>query len=265
MAANRKKPHGRRRMHLESAILASFLAALVEGVEALTVILAVGSARGWRGALLGCTAGLAGLSILLAIFGRALEGLPVGLTRTIVGALLVLFGLRWLRKAILRAAGVVALRDEAQAYQSELHRLRGGVTPKRWDALAIVAAFQVTMLEGGEVIFIVLANSVGGGGLLKASIAGATAAIVVVVAAGIVLHRPLARAPENQLKFVVGAILSGAGSFWFGEGIGLVWPGDDWSLLLLAAGYFVVAALAVLACKRARRSPSKYNAMSRAI
>ncbi len=236
--------------HAGPSILASFLASMVECVEALTVILAVGSVRGWRGALGGSATALAVLLALVAVLGRALMNIPLDIVQIVVGALLLLFGLRWLRKAILRSAGLIPLHDEQAAFAKNTEAMRrfGGV--RGWDKVAFAACFQITMLEGTEVVFIVIAVGAGGTGLLLPAGLGALAALLVVIALGIALHRPLASVPENTLKFFVGVLLSAFGTFWFGEGIGLRWPGADWAIAGLIAAFLAVALLTVPLCRR---------------
>lgn len=239
--------------------IAAFLASLVEFVEALTVVLAVGSVRGWRGALTGSAVALAVLLALIAVLGTALTRVPLDLLQGVVGTLLLLFGLRWLRKAILRAGGVIPLHDETAlfAQQTEsMRRLGGG---GRWDGVAFATAFQITMLEGTEVVFIVLAIGAGGTGLRLPASLGALAALLAVIALGLALHRPLARVPENALKFTVGVLLSAFGTFWVGESLGLAWPGGDWSILALVIG-FLMAALAAVPLCRARAGRVVLNA-----
>ncbi len=225
-------------IHVWSTIASAFLASSVEAVEALTVVLAVGVVRGWRSALLGTAAALGLLAVLVAVFGLALRSVPVALLRLVVGTLLLLFGLRWLRKAMLRAAGVVALHDEVAIYDSEVRALRAGpmhlLSHTRWDLIAIATAFKAVTLEGVEVIVIVIALGAVQGLLVAASL-GAVAACLLVVAAGLLLHRPLARVPENSLKFAVGIVMTAFGLFWFGEGIGSRWPSDDGAVLALMA------------------------------
>jgi uncharacterized membrane protein len=240
--------------HAIPSLTAAFLASLVEFVEALTVVLAVGTVRGWRPALFGTGLALATLALLVLALGPALARIPLGYVQLGVGILLLLFGLRWLRKAVLRAAGVIALHDEEAAYTGEAAQLRsfGAVRDPRWDAVAITTSFKIVMLEGIEVVFIVIAVGAAGGFLVPA-VAGATAALVVVVGLGLVLHRPLAKVPENALKFAVGVLLAAFGTFWLGEGIGVDWPGADWSLLGLIA-WFLLVALAAVRLSRARRS-----------
>lgn len=222
-------------MHEVSAALAAFLASFVEFVEALTIVLAVGAVRGWRPAMAGTAAGIVLLIALVAVLGPLLALIPIDAVRLAVGGLLLLFGMRWLRKAILRAAGHIALHDETAAFARESAHLRSGagvqVVGLDWPAAA--AAFQAVVLEGVEVVFIVIGVGAANGLLLPASI-GATIAGLMVVALGLLLHRPLARIPENALKFVVGTMISAFGIFWLGKGMGFSWPGDDFSLPLLA-------------------------------
>ncbi|MFK0642925.1 TMEM165/GDT1 family protein [Ochrobactrum sp. BD22] len=241
--------------HAWPAAIAAFLASLVEFVEALTIVLAVGTVRGWKGALIGTAAALALLLAIVVILGPALTRIPLEDVQIVVGGLVLLFGMRWLRKAILRSAGVIPLHDEQLAYQKETASLqRAGRTGGGWDKIAIATSFKITMLEGIEVVFIVIAVGAGGVGLLVPASAGALAALLVVVALGIIVHRPLARIPENALKFVVGILLSAFGTFWLGEGIGLGWPGEDWALLGLTLGFLLSAIIGVFLCRASVRS-----------
>jgi len=232
------------------SMLAAFLASLVEFVEALTVVLAVGTIRGWGGALGGSGLAVAVLLVIIAALGPALTRIPLDIVQLAVGALLLLFGMRWLRKAILRSAGVIALHDEEATYAKEAEALRqaGGIG-RGWDKIAFATAFKITMLEGIEVVFIVVAIGAGGVGLFVPASLGALAALLVVVALGLAVHRPLASIPENTLKFVVGVLLAAFGTFWVGEGIGVAWPGADWSILGLVAGFFVVAMFTIPLCR----------------
>jgi Ca2+/H+ antiporter, TMEM165/GDT1 family len=163
----------------------------------------------------------------------------------VVGALLLLFGLRWLRKAMLRAAGIIPLHDEAAAYAKETVELnRFGSAVSAFDGIAVATSFKIVMLEGIEVVFIVIAIGAGGELLMPAA-AGAALALLVVIALGFLLLRPVATVPENALKFIVGVLLTAFGTFWLGEGIGAAWPGEDWSLLALVAGFCVTAVTGV--------------------
>ena len=229
------------------AVSAAFLGSLVEAVEALTIVLAVATVRGWRPAGLGAVAGLATLAIIVIALGPLLGLVPIHALQLVIGVLLLLFGMRWLRKAILRAAGVIPLHDEAAAFAAGTAELREHRS--RLDWLAGLASFKAVLLEGLEVVFIVIAVGAGHGLLLPAS-AGALAACGLVAIAGLVLHRPLARVPENALKFTVGVMLSAFGVFWTGEGLGVAWPGADLAIVGFVALFLIVAALAVVALKR---------------
>ena len=233
------------------SVLASFMASLVEFVEALTIVLAVGVVRGWRSALLGAAAAGALLVALVLALGHTLSGVPLPVLQLVVGVLLLMFGLRWLRKAVLRAAGVLPLHDEAEAFAKELQAMRrqGGRGRDAIDKIAFLTTFKTVMLEGIEVVFIVIALGAGGRLLVPAAM-GAGLALLSVIALGLLLHRPLSNVPENTLKFGVGAMLAGFGTFWVGEGIGLEWPGGDAAILGLIAGFFAVALVLVRACMR---------------
>jgi len=240
-------------LHWLGPMLAAFLASLVEFVEALTVVLAVGAVRGWRDALLGSLIALLLLLGLILLLGPALERIPLRAVQLAVGTLLLLFGLRWLRKAMLRSAGVIPLHDERAAYDAAQRASLGQAQPGRGrrDTLALLATFKITLLEGLEVVFIVVAVAAGGARLWIPASLGALAALLLVGALGVLLHRPLSQVPENTLKFGVGVLLTSFGSFWVGEGLGVRWPRHDWSLLGLLAGYLLVALLGVALCRRA--------------
>jgi len=230
---------------------AAFLASLVEAVEALTIVLAVATVRGWRPAGLGAFAGLALLVLIVVAFGPLLDHVPLHLLQLVIGILLLLFGMRWLRKAILRSAGVIPLHDEAAAFATETAALREHARRQeaRLDWLAAIASFKAVLLEGLEVVFIVIAVSAGRELLVPASI-GAVVACLLVTGAGLVIHRPLARVPENTLKFTVGVMLSAFGVFWTGEGLGVAWPGADLAIVAFAALFLIVALLAVAFVRR---------------
>jgi uncharacterized membrane protein len=239
-------------MHAAPTILASFLASFVEFVEALTIVLAVGVVRGWRSALIGAVGGAAILAVLVLLLGSLITQVPIQYLQVVIGVLLLLFGMRWLRKAILRAAGIIPLHDEAAAFEAETTGLKraGGTTQAdvtTWggfDYVAGITALKAVLLEGLEVVFIVVATGGAGGLLLPASL-GAVIAGVIVILLGIALHRPLALVPENTLKFAVGVLLSTFGIFWVGEGLGYPWPGADLSILMI--GIFILAAAAISA------------------
>jgi uncharacterized membrane protein len=225
------------------AVMAAFLASLVEVVEAFTIVLAVATLRGWRSAALGTIAGLAVLAGIVLSLGPLLNRIPLHSLQLAIGILLLLFGMGWLRKASLRAAGIIPLHDEdaifaAEAAQLGQHRLR---QQNNLDWVAGITALKAVLLEGLEVVFIVIAVGAGRGLLMPASL-GALAACALVLAAGVIIHRPLSRVPENTLKFGVGVMLSAFGVFWTGEGLGVAWPGQDLALLLFA-GVFLAAGL----------------------
>jgi len=240
-------------LHIGPAMTAAFLASLVEAVEALTIVLAVATVRGWRPAGLGALAGLVLLVLIVAALGPLLDRVPLHLLQLAIGILLLMFGMRWLRKAILRSAGVIPLHDEAMAFAIETAELREQARRQqaRLDWLAALASFKAVLLEGLEVVFIVIAVSAGRGLLVPAS-AGALAACLLVAGAGFAVHRPLARVPENTLKFAVGVMLSAFGVFWTGEGIGVAWPGADLAIVAFAALFLAVGGAAVALARRSR-------------
>ena len=244
-------------LHAGSAVMAAFLASLVEAVEALTIVLAVAMVRGLRPAILGALAGLLVLALIVVALGQLLDRVPLYVLQIAIGVLLLLFGMRWLRKAILRAAGLIARHDETIAFASETEELREQARrhEQRLDWLAGVASFKAVLLEGLEVVFIVIALSAGRGVLLPVS-AAAFAACLVVAASGIVVHRPLTRVPENALKFAVGVMLSAFGLFWTGEGLGVDWPGADLAILAFIV-LFLGAGLASVALLNRRAAATK--------
>src|SRR5437660_3234037 len=231
-----------------AAVLAAFLSSLVEAVEALTIVLSVATVRGWKPAGLGALAGIGTLALIVILLGPFLDLVPLHALQLTIGVLLLLFGMRWLRKAILRAAGVIALHDETAVFASETAALRAHT--QRLDWLAGLASYKAMLLEGLEVVFVVIAVGAGRGLLVPASI-GALAACALVAAVGLALRRPLARVPENTLKFTVGVMLSAFGVFWTGEGLGVPWPGEDLAILGFAALFLIVAVAAVRQIGRA--------------
>ena len=233
-------------------VLSAFLASAVEMVEALTIVLAAGIARGWRSSLTGVGAAVVVLAVVVASLGPALTVVPIDALRLVVGALLLVFGLQWLRKAILRASGLKALHDEDAIFARELseagsatHVERAGV-----DAYAFTLAFKGVLLEGLEVAFIVLTFGSTQGSIPLAA-AGAAAALVLVAGVGVAVRAPLARVPENTMKFAVGVMLTTFGIFWSAEGAGAHWPGNDASL----PGVLVLVCLASFAFVRLLRTP----------
>src|SRR6266436_1371763 len=233
------------------AVSAAFLSSLVEAVEALTIVLAVATVRGWRPAGLGALAGLLVLALIVVALGPLLDRVPLHLLQLAIGILLLLFGMRWLRKAILRSAGVIPLHDELTTFAAETAELREQArrNEARLAWLAALASFKAVLLEGLEVVFIVIALSAGRGTLVPAS-AGAVAACLLVAGVGFVVHRPLARVPENTLKFAVGVMLSAFGVFWTGEGLGVAWPGADLAIVAFAALFLAVGSAAVALARR---------------
>lgn len=235
------------------AIGAAFLASVVEIVEAFTIVLAVGTVRGWRPAILGTACGLAALAALTVSLGPLLDRVPLNSLQLVIGVLLLLFGMSWLRKATLRSAGIIPLHDEDATFAEETSALSSAESRKaeRLDWIAGITVFKAVLLEGLEVVFIVLAVGAGRGLLWPAAL-GALAACVLVLAIGAFVHKPLARVPENTLKFGVGVMLSAFGVFWTGEGLGIAWPGHDLALFAFA-GLFLVTALV---CARLVRRPT---------
>jgi uncharacterized membrane protein len=238
-------------------VLASFLASGVEGVEALTIVLAAGVTRGWRSSFIGVGVALLALAVITAVLGPALVLIPIDTLRLVVGALLLVFGLQWLRKAILRASGHKALHDEEAIYQKELEAARTHESDIRagLDWYAFTLCFKGVLLEGLEVIFIVLtfgatANTWNGIGGIPLAAAGAAAAVALVVIVGIAVHAPLARVPENLLKFGVGLMLTAFGTFWAAEGAGVSWPGSDASIPGILAVLIAVSLLLVALLRR---------------
>lgn len=234
---------------------ATFLAAGVEWVEALTIVLAVGTTRGWRSAFGGTVAALVLLTAMVLLFGVALTAyVPIGLVRTIVGVFLLLFGLKWLHKAILRSSGLKSLHDEEKIYEQTRAELS---LESKNHAAGFATAFNGVFLEGLEVVFIVVAL----GGLKNENIVpaaiGAVASVIVVVIAGIALRHPLTRVPENSLKYVVGIMLTAFGTFFAGEGLGVDWPLSDGILLVLIAVYAVASIAIVWYLRRPVRQPGE--------
>lgn len=238
-----------------SSVTAAFLASFVEFVEAFTIVLAVGLTQGWRPAFIGTGLAVIVLAVLVAIFGPLLTLVPIVVLQFVVGVLLILFGMRWLRKAILRAIGHIALHDESANFTRETEALGRQSGDKRAKFLAGLVAFKGVLLEGTEVVFIVIAVGATRGLTLFAAL-GALVAFLVVLAIGLAIRRPLSRVPENGLKFIVGLMLSSFGVFWTGEGLGVDWPGADLSLV----GIFIVFAATALALTRWLGGPASLGA-----
>ena len=231
--------------------VAIFLACAVEGVEATTIVLAAGTARDWRSAGIGTLAALAVLGVVVAALGPAVSALPLAALRLVVGGLLLVFGLQWLRKAILRASGFKALHDEDAIYRRQLAEATAtGDRPAgrlQVDGYGFTLAFKGVLLEGLEVVVIVLTFGASQRQLGLAVVAAACA-VLIVAGAGVAIRAPLARVPENSLKFVVGIMLTSFGLFWGAEGAGAHWPGSDAALLVLvpAVALWALALTAVL-------------------
>ena len=228
-------------------VVSTFLASAVECVEALTIVLAVGLTRQWRSTLLGVAAAGAVLAGLVVVFGAAIATfVPIDLLRLVVGAFLVIYGLQWLTKAILRASGARAKHDESAIYAAEIVALQAEapVPATGMDWVSFTVAFKGVLLEGLEVAFIVVSFGASAGMLGPAAL-GAAAAAVVVTVVGVAVRGPLAQVPENGLKFLVGLMLTTFGTFWSAEGLGVDWPGDDLAIVGLIVLYVVLAMVAV--------------------
>ncbi|HEV7663240.1 MAG TPA: hypothetical protein VGQ62_06865 [Chloroflexota bacterium] len=234
---------------LAIAAVPAFVASVVEWVEAFTIVLAVGNTRGWRSPIWGTLAALASLAVIVGVFGTPLIVFHDQVSQSfhiVVGILLLLFGMRWLRKAILRFAGIIAIHDEELIYQREVAELRAaGQANTRWDNIGFWFSYKAVLLEGLEVAFIVIALGAQGGPELQAAVIGAVAAFVVTLALGAMLHKPLTIVPENFMKFVVGAMLTTFGIFWGAEGMLVKWPLDATSLLIILAGVCLTSLVAV--------------------
>jgi uncharacterized membrane protein len=235
-------------------VAGSFLASAVEMVEALTIVLGVGVVRGWRAPLIGVAAALAILVVLVAVLGVALAAIPIERLRLVVGALLLVFGLQWLRKAILRSSGYKALHDEEDAYRVEREQAEKAGRDQRAgiDWYAFTVAFKGVLLEGLEVVFIVIAFGSAQGELGLAAL-GAALAFVLVLVMGLAVHRPLSRVPENTIKFAVGLLLTTFGCFWAAEGVGVAWPGDELALLGVLA-FFIATSFGLVWMLRQERA-----------
>ena len=241
-------------------ILTVFVACAVEAVEALTIVLAAGLTREWRSTFQGMAVALVVLAAIVAVLGPTITLLPLTALRLVVGALLAIFGLQWLRKAILRATGHKSRHDEASAYLREVTAAKAAASSSRGrvhDWYAFTLAFKGVLLEGLEVVFIVItfgANQRDVG----AAVIGAAAAVVVVAVTGVLVRAPLARVPENAMKFAVGIMLTSFGIFWGAEGAGVSWPGQDVALLVLVPVVALVALCYTLLLRPRRgRSPAE--------
>lgn len=241
--------------------VAVFLACLVEAVEATTIVLAAGTTREWRSTLMGVGCGLAALVAVVIILGPAISVIPLAYLRAGVGGLLLVFGLQWLRKAILRASGYKALHDETAIFATQVDAARSAGKQSRGavnDWYAFTLAFKAVLLEGLEVVFIVLTFGTNAHRVPLAA-AAAGAAVVLVAGVGVVIRAPLARVPENGMKFVVGVMLTAFGAFWAVEGVGGSWPGADAALLVLAPAIAVFGLMITIWLRRQRLSQPAGN------
>lgn len=240
--------------------LAVFLACAVEAVEALTITLAAGTSRDWRSALMGVGAAVTVLAVVVAVLGPTVSAIPLTTLRLVVGGLLLIFGIGWLRKAVLRASGHKAIRDEDAAYQRALASAAAaapGRRPVLGDWFAFTLAFKGVLLEGLEVAFIALTFGTNQHNVPLAAIA-AVAAVLVVAAAGFAVRAPLARVPENAMKLVVGVMLVSFGTFWGAQGAGARWPGGDAALLVLVPAVAAITAAYVMLFRRPRSTASPH-------
>jgi uncharacterized membrane protein len=234
--------------------ISSFLASGVEVVEAVTIVLAVGITRGWRSAWIGVVTAALALAVLVALIGPGLQtAIPLDVLRIVIGTLLLIFGLQWLRKAIMRYTGLKELHDEARIYQREVAELSAGPVANAqagMDWTAFTVAFKGVLLEGLEVVFIVITFGLSAHDLTP-PLLGAVGAAIIVTGAALIVHKPLSRVPENTLKFVVGIMLTTFGTFWAGEGVGLEWPGADLAIIGLLA-FYAITAVGLIALLRGR-------------
>jgi Predicted membrane protein len=251
---------------LWSAITSSFLASTVEFVEALTIVLAVGVTINWRSSLLGAGAAMLTLAALVALFGSALVVIiPIEVLRSVIGIILVLFGMQWLKKALLRYSGLKATHDEAAIYEEKIRELKAqdGISNREFNGFGFVTSFKSVLLEGLEVAFIVITFGATSAadkmqGIWNATI-GASLAFLVVVILGVIARGPLTKIPENTLKFIVGIMLVTFGTFWSGEGLGIEWPFADLFLFALAAFFLLLSAVIVRWLKLYASTQKKLN------
>lgn len=252
-------------MNDTALFIAVFLACVVEAVEATTIVVAAGATRSWRSALTGVLIGVLVLTAAVMIAGPAISLLPIGVLRLVVGGLLLVFGLQWMRKAILRASGYKPLHDETLIYQKEVAAAKSAAASQpRFgvsDWFAFTLSFKGVVLEGLEVVFIVLTFGTNQHNLPLAALAAA-GALAVVVVLGVVVRGPLARVPENTLKFVVGVMLTSFGAFWGAEGAGATWPDSDLSLLVIIPSVTVFALLIILVLRARRASVQNVTEVS---
>ncbi len=252
---------------LWSLALSAFLASLVEFVEALTIVLVVGATLNWKTALWGAAAAAATLAVLVAIFGTTLiTFIPIEVLRLIVGVILIMFGLKWLKKAIMRYGGLKALHDEEAIYEEEMLAIkaRGETIPDTINGYGFATSFKSVLLEGLEVAFIVISfgssattpSQEKGSALLAASVGAALAGLLVIVV-GALIRSPLTKVPENTLKFMVGIMLTSFGLFWGGEGLGIEWPLSDLTIIIFIAANLLLSGLLVVWLKARAQTAKK--------
>jgi uncharacterized membrane protein len=246
-------------------VIAAFLAAAVEFVEAFTLVLVAGITVNWRSSIVGALAAVATLAVIIATLGVALVTLiPIGVLRFVIGFLLLLFGLKWLKNAIQRYSGLKFLHDEEAIYAANLAqaRARGEAVGTRLDLFGVLLSYKSVLLEGLEVAFIVISFGSSGAGGIGTAVVGAAAAGLLVIGVGALVQAPLQRIPENTLKFVVGIMLTTFGTFWSGESFGITWPFSDLFLLILVALYLVASALLITAIKQRKPRVARVQATS---
>jgi len=242
-----------------SAVLPSFFASVVEFVEALTIVIAVGATINWKSSLWGAAGGFGVLAVIVGIFGTALvRYVDLNVLRDIVGIILVMFGMMWLKKAIMRYSGLKAVHDEEEIYKKKVAQLQamGQSDPKAFNKYGFITSLKAVLLEGLEVAFIVITFGTVGTAIqtdsLLSAILGAACAFVLVAAVGLIVHAPLTKIPENTLKFGVGILILSFGTFWSGEGLGVEWPFSDLFILILIAIYLVLCGVVIFAIKSRR-------------
>lgn len=233
------------------AVLPVFIASVVECVEAWTIVVAVGLTRGWRAALIGVAAALTLIALLIAVFGATVvSAIDEHVFEVVIGTLLVLFGLRWMRKAILRYVGVIPLHDEEAAFRQEVDELGHAPRARGFDWVAFSIAGKAMLLEGMEITFLVVTLGASGTTSYPVAITGAASAFVLVGLAGLVLRRPLSRVPENTLKAFVSVMLATFGTFWVAQGLGVEWAGGAWALIYLFIAWLILLVSAVAGLRR---------------
>ncbi|MGB3374979.1 MAG: hypothetical protein WBA87_07565 [Microbacterium sp.] len=242
-------------------ITAVLVASIVEMVEALTIVLAMGLTRSWKSTLLGVGAALVALAAFTAAAGYALATwLPEAALQLAIGTLLLIFGLQWLRKAVLRSSGLKAMHDEAATFDKEVGAAReAGEVSRGIDWFSFVVSFKGVFLEGVEIVFVVITFGLSAGNM-PVAVAAAVFGCLVVLVLGILVRSPLSRIPENTLKYLVGLLLAGFGTYWAAEGLGifrpdgesLSWFGSDLAIVVLIIAWFLLSRILV-AVLRARR------------